>query len=187
MAPTRDLMKTLLVTAFFVMLPVLAFGQGPEPPSTPAQPGVEEVYLAKDNAGRPGDEAAKEFSPNDIPIYCVVVLDSTAITTVKMNFVAVSVAGVKPDTKVVTASYTTKEGQNRVNFTGRPYDRWTPGTYRVDLFVNGKPSKTVEFTIKGSAVVAPTPASKFNQTTAKPKPKTKRPVNNLTATKKPGT
>jgi hypothetical protein len=81
----------------------------------------------------------------------VVLLESSEPAVVKMNFVAVSVAGVRPETKVVTASYTTKGGQNRVNFTGRPDGRWTPGKYRVDLFLDGKMVKDLEFNIISSA------------------------------------
>ena len=95
--------------------------------------GIEEVYLAKDNGEGKAGEQVTEFTTTDIPIYCVVLLESNAKTVVKMNFVAVSVSGVKPETKVVTASYTTKDGQNRVNFSGRPDGKWTPGKYRVWL------------------------------------------------------
>ena len=105
--------------------------------------GVEEVYLAKyDGEGKAGDQVSA-FSTTDIPIYCVVLLESSKATVVKMNFVAVSVSGVKADTKVVTASYTTKESQNRVNFTGRPDGKWTPGKYRVDIFLDGKSLKDI--------------------------------------------
>lgn len=113
--------------------------------------GVEEVYLAKDNGEGKAGEQVTEFRTNDIPIHCVVLLDSAVKSTVKMNFVAVSVSGVKPDTKVVTASYTTRDGQNRVNFTGRPDGKWTPGKYRVDIFVDGKIVKNLEFDIRNSA------------------------------------
>lgn len=134
--------------------------------SPPAEPVIEEVYLARDNGeGKPGDQVT-EFGPNDIPIHCVVLLGTIGSTLVKMNFVAVNVAGVKLDTKVVTASYKTTEGQNRVNFSGRPDGKWTPGRYRVDLFVNGKLEKTIEFEIKGAgAGVTP---SNFVQNKSKP-------------------
>lgn len=114
--------------------------------------GIEEVYLARDNGEGKAGEQVTEFTTTDIPIYCVVLLESEAKAVVKMNFVAVKVSGVKAETKVVTASYTTKEGQNRVNFTGRPEGKWTPGKYRVDLFLDGKPVRTLEFEIKGSGV-----------------------------------
>src|SRR4051812_25168643 len=110
-------------------------------PSAPAAPTIEEVYLAKDNGSGKAGEQAEEFRTTDVPIYCVVLLDSPAKVTVKMNFVAVNVAGVKPETKVVTASYATTEKQNKVNFVGTPDGVWVPGRYRVDLFLDGKAAK----------------------------------------------
>jgi len=140
---------------------------------------IEEVYLAKDDGEGKAGEQVTEFRTTDVPIYCVVLLESDAKRVVKMNFVAVSVSGVKPETKVVTASYTTREGQNRVNFTGRPEGKWTPGKYRVDLFLDGKIARNVEFEIKGSgAVGGNTTAAKYLQPpseTPKPKP-AKRPL-----------
>ena len=158
-----------------------AFAQTPpSAAATPEAPGIEQVYLAKDDGdGKAGDQVS-EFRTTDIPIYCVVLLESDAKTVVKMNFVAVSVSGVKPETKVVTASYTTKEGQNRVNFSGRPEGKWTPGKYRVDLFLDGKIAKNIEFEIKGTtAIGGDTSAVKYllPSETSKPKP-AKHPVKN---------
>lgn len=168
-------MKAFTTIFIFLLLAISAYSQ-----ADPAPPAVEEVYLARDNGEGKAGEQVTEFRTTDVPIYCVVLLDSNAKTIVKMNFVAVSVSGVKPETKVVTASYTTKEGQNRVNFTGRPEGKWTPGKYRVDLFVDGKMAKNVEFEIKGAvgAVSGVTSAAKFVQNASdppKPKP-AKRPI-----------
>jgi hypothetical protein len=160
-----------ILLCLFVTAGTLAQGDPPLPSS------IEEVYLAKDDGEGKAGEHVTEFRTTDVPIYCVVLLDSQTKIVVKMNFVAVNVAGVKPETKVVTASYTTKEGQNRVNFTGRPDGKWTPGKYRVDLFLDGKISKNVEFEIKSSgAVGGNTSASKYLIPSETPKPKAaKRP------------
>ena len=143
----------------------------------PAAPAVEELYLAKDDGDGKAGEQVSEFRTTDVPIYCVVLLDTVTKATVKMNFVAVNVTGVKAETKVVTASYTTKEGQNRVNFSGRPDGKWTPGKYRVDIFVDGKIAKNIEFEIKGSG--GNTTAVKIVSPADDPKPTpTKRPRKN---------
>ena len=125
---------------------------------------VEELYVAKDDGTGKAGEQVSEFATTDVPIYCVILLDTQEKVTVKMNFVAVSVTGVKPDTKVVTASYTTRDGQNRVNFTGRPDGRWTAGKYRVDIFVNGKVAKNITFDIRasGGAAADNSSAKKFD-------------------------
>jgi len=138
-------------------------------PPAPASPAIEEVYLARDDGnGKAGDQA-EEFRTTDIPIHCVVLLDTPAKVTVKMNFVAVKVAGVKPETKVVSASYTTNEKQNRVNFTGTPDGAWTPGRYRVDLFIDGRAAKSIEFDIKSST--ANVAAASYLKPADPPKPK----------------
>ncbi len=151
-----------------------AFAQG-DIGSTPTTPAVEELYLAKDDGKGKAGEQVDEFRTTDVAIYCVILLDATTKVTVKMNFVAVNVTGVKADTKVVTASYTTKEGQNRVNFTGRPDDKWTPGKYRVDVFLDGKIAKNIEFEIKGAGGITATAAKYFN-TSETPKTKPPKPA-----------
>ena len=135
-------MRSVVLIVVVLLFCPLAFGQG-------GIAGVEELYLAKDDGSGKAGKQVTEFLTTDVPIFCVVLLDTVEKVTVKMNFVAVSVAGVKADTKVVTASYTTTQGQNRVNFTGRPDGRWTPGRYRVDIILDGKVAKNVEFNIKG--------------------------------------
>lgn len=141
-------MRFIHVLLFCLIFVANAVAQGDLLPA----PAIEDVYLAKDDGrGKPG-EPVSEFNTTDIPIHCVVVLDTQTAVTVKMNFVAVEVAGVKPETRVVSASYTTKGREDRVNFLGQPDGKWTPGKYRVDLFLDGKAAKSVGFLIKEAAV-----------------------------------
>ena len=133
--------------------------------------GVEEVYLAKDDGSGQAGEAVTSFQTSDVPIYCVVQLDTATGSTVKMNFVAVSVPGVKAEMLVVSTSYTTKNGEDRVNFTGKPRGNWTAGKYRVDVFIDGKLAKNLEFEIRGAGKVVTT--SSFVQSPIKPKPRLK--------------
>lgn len=118
-----------------------------QPPSPETAPGIEKVYLAKDDGTGKAGEEAEGFSKGDVPIYCVVLLDSTRPVTVKMIFIASDVPGVKRGSRVVTASYKTKDGENRVNFTGRPDKQWTPGKYRVNIYLEEKFADFVEFEI----------------------------------------
>ena len=155
------------VVLFCLLAAVTSSAQGTiSPPSAPA---IDDVYLARDDGNGKAGEAAAEFRTTDIPIHCVVVLESPAKVTVKMNFVAIKVTGVKPETKVVSASYTTNERQNRINFTGTPEGTWTPGRYRVDLFLDGKAAKSVEFDIKASS--ANVAAASYLKPPDPPKPK----------------
>lgn len=126
----------------------VAVSQPPEPLENHL---FEQVYLAKDDgSGNPG-EAMTEFTVSDIPIHCVVVLTSAGSVTVKMDLVVVAVTGVKPETKVVSTSYTTKDLQDRVFFHGKPRGLWVPGTYRADIYIDGTLVGKFPFNIKGSA------------------------------------
>jgi hypothetical protein len=146
----------------FIVLAVQGYSQLPKSPVPDA--AVKDVYLAKDDGSGKAGEPVTSFVTTDIPIYCVVLLESNRTASVKMNFVAVSVPGVKAETKVVSTSYTTQEGQDRVNFTGRPAKLWTTGKYRLDIFLDGKFVKNLSFEIQkpqsatGSAeLIAPKP------------------------------
>jgi hypothetical protein len=109
---------------------------------------VTEIYLAKDDGSGNAGEESEDFVVTDIPIYCVVQLNSDHPVTVKMNLVAVSVAGVRADTKVVSTSYMTKDKQNRVNFSGKPYGNWVAGKYRADIFVNDSLAASRSFVVQ---------------------------------------
>jgi hypothetical protein len=109
---------------------------------------VEEVYLARDDGKGKAGETAQKFFTSDIPIHCVVQLDSMKPVTVKMVFVAVKVNGVKPETKVITTKYTTNGEQTQVSFTGKPDKNWIAGNYRIDIFIDEKQAKSIEFEIQ---------------------------------------
>ena len=120
-----------------------------------ATTGVTEVYLAKDDGTGQAGEEATSFVTTDVPIYCVVLLDSASKVTVRMNLVAVAVPGVKADTRVVSTTYTTREAETRVNFSGRPAGQWVPGRYRVDIFVGDQPVIRREFAIQKATQAKP--------------------------------
>lgn len=129
---------------FCVFAAVLANGQG----ILNTDPDVvAEAYLAPaDKEGKAG-QATKDFLTTDVPIFCVVRLSGVRVAEVKLNLVAAKVAGVKPETQVVSTIYTTGEGEDRVNFTGRPFGSWVPGTYRADIFVGGVLVRSLDFNI----------------------------------------
>lgn len=135
----------------------------------PVKTGVEEIFVAKDNgAGKAGD-LAESFVTSDIPIHCIVQLNSFAPATVKMNFVAVGVKGVKPETRVVSVSYTTNGKQNQVYFTGKPGGgAWVAGSYRIDVFVNDELAGSRSLQIARATTT--TAANRFANS-AKPKPR----------------
>ena len=134
-----------------------AFAQAPQP-VVPLS-SVEDVYIARDNGAGEAGDVTTSFVPSDIPLHCVVVLTDARPRLVRMLLVAVSVPGVRPESRVVAAAYTTKDKQDRVYFTGRPDGKWVPGTYRIDIFVDEKKERSVTFEVKGAAASAA--ANKF--------------------------
>jgi len=136
----------MLFIVAFAAISVMA-----QPPESAESRLFERVYLAKDDgAGKPGVEAT-EFSIADIPIHCVVELSNAGSVMVKMDLVVVGVQGVKPETKVVSTSYTTKDLQNQVFFNGKPRGLWIAGTYRADIYIDGNLVGKFPFTIRGSS------------------------------------
>lgn len=167
-------MRPILLLIFLVVSACAAFGQAPD--ALVASVNIENLYVAKDDGTGKAGDAVNSFSTTDIPIYCVVMLDSSTPVTVKMNFVAEKVPGVKAETKVVSVSYTTRDGQNRVNFTGKPAGNWVAGTYRADIFLDGKLAKNISFQIKGGPANVES-ATLFQPTStpkAKPRPVRKK-------------
>ena len=165
-------MKIILVSALCLLLAFSAVAQ--EVKNTPQTEtvAVEQMFLAKDNGeGKAGDEA-ESFLTTDIPIYCVIQLNSTTPATVKMHFVAVNVQGVKAETRVISVSYKTNGKQNRVSFTGKPEKIWAAGDYRIDIFIDDKLALGRSFEIKTSPIEAQKTVTK-PQSFVSPKPKPK--------------
>ena len=143
---------TILLT---MLLSMALFGQAASDlPAGPTSDKIEDVYLARDNGSGKAGDVAETFTTADVPIYCVVMLAIMEPTLVKMNFVAVKVPGVKAESKVVSAVYNTKQGQDRVYFSGRPDGTWVAGTYRIDIFVADKKERSLTFEISGNAAPA---------------------------------
>lgn len=126
---------------------------------------VEDLYLARDDGKGKAGEVAQNFFTKDIPIHCIVQLDSLKPVTVKMVFVAVKVMGVKPETKVITTKYKTNGEQSQVNFTGKPDKIWMAGNYRIDIYIEEKQAKSIEFEIQKTSQPIE------NERTVSPKPK----------------
>lgn len=173
-------MKLVSIIFLCLFFSLAVFGQTPEQPQPqPLQTDnetveVEEIYLAKDNGEGKAGEAATNFTTTDIPIFCVVQLSSMKPATVKMNFIAAKVAGVKAETKVVSVSFKTNGKQNRVNFSGKPEGDWIAGTYRVDIFIDGKLAGSRELEIQKAAAANPAVKSFQPKPAAKPKTAGKR-------------
>lgn len=142
-------MKFVLAVILCLFLGFNAFPQMDEPDKNSAV-DVEEITLARGDGGGKAVEATDKFIVTDVPIFCFIQLDSEKSATVKMILIAVKAVGLKPESKIVTVSYATKEKQNRVNFTASPDGVWAAGDYRAEIYIDGKLAKSRAFTIEKS-------------------------------------
>lgn len=109
---------------------------------------VEKIVLARKDKDGNIEEGVEIFSTKDIPIYCYIDLNSDQPTLVKMEFIAVKAKDLRPNTKIVTVSYKTKNGENTVSFNASPGKIWATGDYRIDIFLDGKIAESKEFEIE---------------------------------------
>jgi hypothetical protein len=120
------------------------------PETQNSEVGIEEITLSRDDGNGKIGEATDKFLTTDIPIHCSVHLNSTKAATIKLILVAVKAEGLKPGSKSVSISYTTNGKQNQVNFNASPDSVWAAGSYRADVFINGRLAKTQTFKIEKS-------------------------------------
>ena len=160
-------MKLVLAVFLCLFLSSNASAQSEETNKNSAV-GVEEIALTRgDGSGKAG-EATDKFVTTDFPIFCFIRLDSEKPAAVRMILVAVKASGLKPESKIVTVSYTTQANQNQVNFTALPNGVWTAGDYRADIYIDGKLAKSRAFIIENS------PKENKKQTMSAPKSRAPR-------------
>jgi tetratricopeptide (TPR) repeat protein len=119
-------------------------------PSTPTSGGadvfIQQVHMAKNNNGRPG-EAVTSFLPGDRTIFCVIELNAVrAGTKVRFVWKTVEIEGSRNE-EIKTIDYVTT-GVDQVvqgNLT-LPRD-WPVGTYKVDIYINGVFTKTINYRV----------------------------------------
>lgn len=143
---------------------------------------ITELYLAKDDGKGAEGERAENFELADIPIYCIVKLNAPGGTNVKMILLAATVPGIKSGSKVVTTTYTLKDREDQVTFYGQPTDKWLAGKYKVELYLDNKLERTLDFNIgdaeaaiKAAAAKRPEPQVRPATTTKFQNSKPKRP------------
>jgi hypothetical protein len=172
----------IVLTAFFCLF--LSFSvlsqtnQENKNPTEEKEVSVEQIYLARDDGkGNPGATVEK-FNVSDRPVYCIIQLNTEKPVAVKMIFVAAKANRLKPETRIITVSYTTKENENGVTFNASPDGLWMAGEYRIDVYINNKLSKSRTFeignpTIEPSKEKIPTTPKSFA-----PRKKVKKPQKN---------
>ncbi len=140
-------MKIVLIVSLCLLLS-FSFQAQTAPNKNDEEVKITKLSLAKKDSQGNIIEDLEVFGTKDIPIYCYIDLNSEKPTLVKMNFIAVKAKGLRPNTKMVVASYKTKKGESGVAFTASPKSIWATGDYRVDVFLNGKLKESKEFKIE---------------------------------------
>ncbi|MCM3872902.1 MAG: hypothetical protein ND895_19650 [Pyrinomonadaceae bacterium] len=108
---------------------------------------IEDLHMAKDKGGDPGDET-NVFSPGDRTIHCVAKLaEAKSGTTMKFSWFIVD-GGATKNEKIKDIDYTTGTLENIVHgHLTLPKD-WPVGKYKVDVFVNGNLEQTARYSVK---------------------------------------
>ena len=110
-------------------------------------PAVSRTTLAREEPDGTITESPEKFRPTDVPVICYVDLTTDDPVEVRLSIIAVRAVGLRPESKVVTVRYRTKNGENAVTFNVRPEGRWAAGSYRADVFLNGKIADSVSFEV----------------------------------------
>ena len=114
---------------------------------------ISSAVLAKDVEGDNFDpvDPTSVFSPDQAVIHLVVTLkNAPSDTTLKASWIAVDVGDAAPANTLIDEVEYTADGSGNVHFTlGQPSSgTWPVGKYKVDLSIDGKVAKTVDFTVQ---------------------------------------
>ena len=121
------------------------------PPARHAQGGEEvfitDIEMARDDGAGRGGQVVRSFRVKDNPLHCVVTL-SRAQQGTRVRFVWTAIdAGGKRDEAIGRAEVVTGPREIVADGQLRHPREWPAGRYRVQASVNGRASRTVEFTI----------------------------------------
>lgn len=109
---------------------------------------ITSVRLAKDFTYGDVVNPTNTFYPSDRQFHLVVDLGNAADgTTVGGSWYAVD-AGSHRNEKLDSQNYTLKSGEDRVHFTLTNQDNWPKGKYKVEVMLNGRLSRTVDFRVQ---------------------------------------
>jgi hypothetical protein len=106
------------------------------------------VRLAKDFTYGDVVNPTSSFYPSDRQFHLVVDLGNASDgTTVAGAWYAVD-AGSHRNEKLDSQTYTLKNGEDRVHFTLTNHDNWPKGKYKVEVMLNGKLTRTLDFRVQ---------------------------------------
>jgi hypothetical protein len=120
-----------------VMLTILACG------FNVSTANIKDANTARDYDGT---QLTTVFAPDET-FYCIATLaNAPDDTTVKAAWTAVEAEGVEPNFFIDEAELTS--GSNTLHFELSNDNLWPKGKYKVDLYLNGKLERTLEFEVQ---------------------------------------
>ncbi len=100
----------------------------------------KDAYMARDYAG---NERTTTFAQGD-DFYCIVLLrNAPDDTKVKASWIAVEVEGEQPNTFIDDTT-----GDDTLHFSLTNSNLWPIGRYKVELYLNDKLERSLEFEVK---------------------------------------
>lgn len=124
----------------------VASGPTPNRPAN-ADVYVDEINMAKDKDGDPGDEATS-FEAGDHTIHCVIKLNKAkGGTKIKFTWKAIDVTGMQ-NGDIRSIDYTTRPFENTIHAHLTYTTDWPKGSYQVDVYINGVLDKQIDYTIQ---------------------------------------
>lgn len=128
----------MLVVIVTMVLVTLACG------GTISTANISKVIMTSDDAGK---QETTVFAQDQV-FYCVVTLaNAPADTKLKAVWTLVEAEGETPNTKIDEAELTA-DSNTVFTFNLSNDNLWPVGKYKVDLYMNDKLDRTVEFTVK---------------------------------------
>jgi hypothetical protein len=104
---------------------------------------IADAQMSRDEEGT---QLTTTFTPEEVFYVNVDLQNAPDDTAVKAVWTAVQVEGTDPDTKIEETTIET--GSGTVNFQLSNSNLWPAGQYKVDLYIEDKLEKTVEFRVE---------------------------------------
>lgn len=121
-----------------------------DPPQNQSSGIITEVVMARGTEGEELDpvDPTTVFDP-DSTIHAVAKIeDAPSNTQFTAAFYVVDVGSAAEPDSLISSTDLTADGTRNLDFTLSPTTTWPPGTYRVEISVNGVLDQVVEYTVE---------------------------------------
>lgn len=160
----RSPVRTLLLVLVLFAVPMLACE------FSASTATVSNAVMAKDVKGDTFEPSGitDSFSSDQGKFHAVVTISNApSDTAVKAVWTAVDLGGVAPPSTLISETELKSSGTRNLDFSLAPSGpAWPPGSYKVDIYLNGKLNRTLNFTVAAAqAVASPQPSATVLPTT----------------------